>query len=53
MKQAILTILARLISSMKDESRRYHSLVLPLIKSAIEPGSVRLLHALLCEVSLT
>ncbi|KAI9762174.1 MAG: hypothetical protein M1835_008068 [Candelina submexicana] len=39
MKQAILTILTRLVNSMKDESRRYHSLVLPLIQSAIEPGS--------------
>ncbi|KAI9838840.1 MAG: hypothetical protein M1819_004046 [Sarea resinae] len=39
MKQAILTILSRLINAMKDESRRYHSMVLPLIKSAVEPGS--------------
>ena len=39
MKQSILTILAALITSMKDESRRYHSLILPLIQSSIEPGS--------------
>lgn len=39
MKQAILTILAALITAMKDESRRYHSLILPLIESSIEPGS--------------
>ncbi|KAI9759134.1 MAG: hypothetical protein M4579_002581 [Chaenotheca gracillima] len=39
LKQAILTILTRLITSMKQESRRYHSMVLPLIKYAIEPGS--------------
>ncbi|KAI9801900.1 MAG: hypothetical protein M1833_002214 [Piccolia ochrophora] len=39
MKGAILTILTKLITSMKDESRRYHPLVLPLIKHAIEPGS--------------
>ncbi|KAI9786020.1 MAG: hypothetical protein M1816_008172 [Peltula sp. TS41687] len=39
LKQAILTILARLINAMKDESRRYHPLVLPLIQYAIEPGS--------------
>ena len=39
MKQSILTILAALITSMKDESRRYHPLILPLIQSSIEPGS--------------
>lgn len=39
MKQAILTILARLINSMKAESVKYHSLVLPIIKGAVEPGS--------------
>lgn len=40
MKQAILTILARLINAMKVESRPFHSLVLPIIKGAVEPGSV-------------
>lgn len=40
MKQAILTILSRLITSMKAESRPYHPLVLPIIKGAVEPGSV-------------
>lgn len=39
MKQSILTILAALITSMKDASRRYHSLILPLIQSSIEPNS--------------
>ena len=39
MKQSILTILAALITAMKDESRRYHPLILPLIQSSIEPGS--------------
>ncbi|KAI9847676.1 MAG: hypothetical protein M1837_001924 [Sclerophora amabilis] len=39
LKQAILTILTRLINAMKQESRRYHPMVLPLIKFAIEPGS--------------
>lgn len=42
LKQAILTLLARLINAMKDESRHYHPLVLPLIKYAVEPGSVSL-----------
>ncbi|KAI9673582.1 MAG: hypothetical protein M1817_002218 [Caeruleum heppii] len=39
LKQAILTTMTRLISSMKDESRRYHHLFLPLIDRAMEPGS--------------
>ena len=41
MKQAILTILARLVSAMKAESRKYHALALPIIKGALEPSSVR------------
>ncbi|KAF2230261.1 ARM repeat-containing protein [Viridothelium virens] len=39
MKQAILTILARLVSSMKAESRKYHLMALPIIKGALEPDS--------------
>lgn len=39
MKQAILTILARLVNAMKADSLAFHSLVLPIIKGAIEPGS--------------
>lgn len=39
MKQAILTILARLVNSMKADSLAFHSLVLPIIKGAIEPDS--------------
>jgi hypothetical protein len=39
LKQAILTLLSTLIASMKDQSQRYNSLVLPLIQRAIEPGS--------------
>ena len=41
MKQAILVILVRLINSMKGESQRFHSLVIPIIRGAVEPGSVR------------
>lgn len=40
MKQAILTLMSALIHSMKQDSVRYHPLVLPLIQSSIEPGSV-------------
>ena len=40
MKQAILTLLSSLIHSMKQESVRYHSIILPLIQKSVEPGSV-------------
>lgn len=39
MKQAILTILARLVNAMKAASVPFHALVLPIIKGAVEPGS--------------
>lgn len=39
MKQAILTILARLINAMKAESVPLHSMVIPIIKNTLEPGS--------------
>lgn len=39
MKQAILTILSRLTNAMKAESRSFHISFLPIIQSAIEPGS--------------
>ena len=39
MKQAILAILTRLINSMKEDSRRYQALILPLIDNAVRPGS--------------
>ncbi|KAF1955056.1 ARM repeat-containing protein [Byssothecium circinans] len=39
MKQAILTILARLTNAMKADSRTFHSSFLPIIQSAIEPNS--------------
>ena len=39
MKQAILTILVRLINAMKADSLPMHSLVFPIIRGAVEPGS--------------
>ena len=39
LKQAILTLLATLFGSMKEQSQRYHPMVLPLIRRAVEPGS--------------
>ena len=43
MKQAILTLLSALMNSLKQESVRYHPLILPLIRNSVEPGSVCLL----------
>ncbi|KAF2124504.1 ARM repeat-containing protein [Dothidotthia symphoricarpi CBS 119687] len=39
MKQAVLTLLARLTNAMKADSRSFHMSFLPIIQSAIEPGS--------------
>jgi len=39
MKQAILTILARLVTAMKADSLPMHSMVFPIIRGAVEPGS--------------
>lgn len=39
MKQAILIILSRLTNAMKAESNAFHVSFLPIIQSAIEPGS--------------
>jgi len=39
MKSAILTVLARLTNSMKADSQPYHVSFLPIIESAIKPGS--------------
>ncbi|KAF2002151.1 ARM repeat-containing protein [Amniculicola lignicola CBS 123094] len=39
MKQAILTLLARLTNAMLADSRGFHASFLPIIQSAIEPGS--------------
>ncbi|MCJ1358736.1 MAG: hypothetical protein MMC33_008736 [Icmadophila ericetorum] len=39
MKQSILTILAALITSMKTASVKYHSMIIPLIQSCLDPTS--------------
>ncbi|PGG96510.1 hypothetical protein AJ80_09816 [Polytolypa hystricis UAMH7299] len=46
MKQAILTLLSSLIHSMKQESIRYHPIILPLIQKSVEPGSETLVYLL-------
>ncbi|KAB8236314.1 armadillo-type protein [Aspergillus alliaceus] len=46
MKQAILTLLSSLINSLKQESVRYHSLILPLIQNSVEPDSETLIYLL-------
>ncbi|KAI5283870.1 hypothetical protein KEM54_001774, partial [Ascosphaera aggregata] len=39
MKQAILTLLASMMHSLKEDSARYHSLILPLIQQSSDPQS--------------
>lgn len=39
LKQAILSLLSTLVASMKEQSQRYHSMILPLIQRAVEPDS--------------
>lgn len=39
MKQSILSILATLMSAMKGNSRKYHSLIIPLIDSSVNVSS--------------
>ena len=39
MKQAILTILSRLVNAMKADSLPMHSMVFPIIRGAVEPDS--------------
>ncbi|TKA76307.1 hypothetical protein B0A49_01673 [Cryomyces minteri] len=46
MKQAILTVLSRLVNAMKAASLPFHSMVLPIIKGAVEPGSDTQLYLL-------
>lgn len=39
MKQSILAILSALVSSMKEESQRYHAIIVPLIDSSVQVES--------------
>ncbi|CAG8952857.1 hypothetical protein HYFRA_00007571 [Hymenoscyphus fraxineus] len=39
LKQAILTLMSTLVTSMREQAQRYHALILPLIQRAVEPGS--------------
>ena len=39
MKQAILTVISSLVTSMKDSSQRYHSVILPLIENSLRPAT--------------
>lgn len=49
MKQAILTLLSSLIHSLKQDSARYHALILPLIQSSVHPESVSYAQELTVE----
>lgn len=46
MKQAILTILARLVNAMRADSLPLHPMVFPIIQGAVEPGSETQLYLL-------
>ncbi|KAK5165907.1 uncharacterized protein LTR77_008831 [Saxophila tyrrhenica] len=46
MKQAILTILTRLVTAMKEDSLPVHNMVFPIIRGAVEPGSDTKLYLL-------
>ncbi|KAJ5911583.1 uncharacterized protein N7473_000886 [Penicillium subrubescens] len=46
MKQAILTLLSSLIHSLKQDSARYHALILPLIQSSVHPESDTIVYLL-------
>ena len=46
MKQSILGLLSSLIGAMRRDSARYHSLILPLVQSSIEPTSETRLYLL-------
>lgn len=38
-KQAILTMITALITSLKEKSLKYHQLILPLIRDSVDPNS--------------
>ncbi|KAL4815197.1 armadillo-type protein [Aspergillus spinulosporus] len=46
LKQAILTLLGALIYSLKQESVRYHSVILPLISNSVDPTSDTMIYLL-------
>ncbi|KAL4939846.1 hypothetical protein BDV06DRAFT_197914 [Aspergillus oleicola] len=46
LKQAILTLLGALIYSLKQESTRYHPLILPLIQNSLDPNSDTMIYLL-------
>ena len=46
MKQAILTILTRLVNAMKADSLPLHAIVFPIIQGALEPGSETTIYLL-------
>ncbi|KAL4961329.1 putative importin 11 [Aspergillus stella-maris] len=46
LKQAILTLLGALIYSLKQESTRYHPIILPLIQNSLDPNSDTMIYLL-------
>ena len=46
LKQLTLVTLTALLTAMKDESRKFHSMIIPLIRSSIDPKSETRLYRL-------
>lgn len=46
MKQAILSLIAAIVTSLGQKSLAYHSAVLPLIRDAVQPGSETMVYLL-------
>lgn len=46
MKQATLTMITAITTSLKRKSLRYHSLIIPLIRDSVQPGSEAIVYLL-------
>lgn len=46
MKQGIVAVLVQLVNALGSQSTPLHPLVIPIISSALEPGSVSFEHQL-------
>ncbi|KAK4441959.1 armadillo-type protein [Podospora aff. communis PSN243] len=52
MKQAILSIMSTLIMALQTDSRRYHAIIIPLLREAMNPDSPLHLHLIEESVEL-
>lgn len=46
MKQAILTMITAIVTSLKQKSLTYHALIIPLIRDSVQPGSDAIVYLL-------